>query len=154
MFNIACGDSTSLNELFSILKCYAGDLGYLHPVFAGLPCSLKGTWKSNRMPSFVLGGHNISLITVVQVAKMCQHRSIVTVQKNISVRLKACTGLLRHEPHHRKQTNGVAERAVRRVREGAAVALLQAGTYAIWWPDASHRFFLISACHQGPIAYG
>jgi len=28
VFNIACGDSTSLNELFSILKCYAGDLGY------------------------------------------------------------------------------------------------------------------------------
>ena len=41
---------------------------------------------------------------------------------------------------HRKQTNGVAERAVRRVREGTAAALLQAGMDPIWWPEASQCF--------------
>ena len=40
---------------------------------------------------------------------------------------------------HRKQTNGVAERAIRRVREGTAAALLRAGMDAIWWPEASQR---------------
>ena len=38
---------------------------------------------------------------------------------------------------HRKQTNGIAERAVRRVRQGTAAALLQAGMDPIWWPEAS-----------------
>ena len=41
---------------------------------------------------------------------------------------------------HRKQTNGIAERAVRRVREGTAAALLQAGMDPIWWPEASQCF--------------
>ena len=41
---------------------------------------------------------------------------------------------------HRRQTNAIAERAVRRVREGTASALLQSGMDPIWWPEASQCY--------------
>ena len=36
----------------------------------------------------------------------------------------------------RSETNGVAERAVRRVKEGTAIALLQSGLPEEWWGSA------------------
>ena len=41
---------------------------------------------------------------------------------------------------HRKQTNGIAERTIRRVREGTGSALVQAGADPIWWAEASQCF--------------
>ena len=38
-------------------------------------------------------------------------------------------------PHH-SESNGVAERAVRRVKEGTAVTLTQSGLSEGWWPEA------------------
>ena len=37
---------------------------------------------------------------------------------------------------HRSETNGIAERAVRRVREGSSVVLLQSGLDENWWADS------------------
>ena len=37
---------------------------------------------------------------------------------------------------YRSQTNGVAERAVRKVKEGGASALMQSGFHHLWWGDA------------------
>ena len=37
---------------------------------------------------------------------------------------------------HRSQTNGVAERAVRRVKEGTSAVLLQSGLNESWWADS------------------
>ena len=34
---------------------------------------------------------------------------------------------------HRSETNGIAERAVRRVREGTSAELLQSGLNESWW---------------------
>ena len=41
---------------------------------------------------------------------------------------------------HRKQTNGIAERQIRRAREGTGSALVQAGTDPTWWAEASQCF--------------
>ena len=38
-----------------------------------------------------------------------------------------------HSTPHKKQTNAVAERAVQRVKERTAVALLQSGLHDLWW---------------------
>ena len=37
---------------------------------------------------------------------------------------------------HRSETNGIAERAVRRVKEGTSVVLLQSGLDEKWWADS------------------
>ena len=37
---------------------------------------------------------------------------------------------------HRSETNGIAERAVRRVKEGTSAALLQSGLNESWWTDS------------------
>ena len=36
---------------------------------------------------------------------------------------------------HRSETNGIAERAVRRVKEGTSAVLLQSGPNESWWTD-------------------
>ena len=52
---------------------------------------------------------------------------------------KACEDL--HWNHctstpHRSETNGIAERAVRRVKEGTSAVLLQSGLNENWWADS------------------
>ena len=37
---------------------------------------------------------------------------------------------------HRSETNGIAARAVRRVKEGTSAALLQSGLNESWWADS------------------
>ena len=37
---------------------------------------------------------------------------------------------------HRSETNGIAERAVRRVKEGTSAVLLQSGLDESWWADS------------------
>ena len=37
---------------------------------------------------------------------------------------------------HRSETNGIAERAVRRVKEGTSASLLQSGLNESWWADS------------------
>ena len=37
---------------------------------------------------------------------------------------------------HRSETNGIAERAVRRVKEGTSAILLQSGLNESWWADS------------------
>ena len=41
---------------------------------------------------------------------------------------------------HRSETNGIAERAVRRVKEGTSAVLLQSGLDEKWWADSMERF--------------
>ena len=56
---------------------------------------------------------------------------------------KACEDLsLNHctPTPHRSETNGIAERAVRRVKEGTSAALLQSGLNEKWWADSMECF--------------
>ena len=48
---------------------------------------------------------------------------------------------------HRSETNGIAERAVRRVKEGTSAVLLQSGLNESWWADF-HGVLLLSAKHS------
>ena len=41
---------------------------------------------------------------------------------------------------HRSETNGIAERAVRRVKEGTSAVLLHSGLDEKWWADSMERF--------------
>ena len=52
---------------------------------------------------------------------------------------KACEDLSwthRTSTPHRSETNGIAERAVRRVKEGTSAVLLQSGLNENWWADS------------------
>ena len=42
--------------------------------------------------------------------------------------------------HHRSETHGIAERAVRRVKEGISAVLLQSGLDENWWADSMECF--------------
>ena len=52
---------------------------------------------------------------------------------------KSCEGLSWNQctsTPHRSETNGIAERAVRRVKEGTSAVLLQSGLDDKWWADS------------------
>ena len=46
---------------------------------------------------------------------------------------------------YRPETNGVAERAVRKVKEGTSCALEQSGLSSEWWPKPYH---ITAFCNQ------
>ena len=59
---------------------------------------------------------------------------------------KSCEHLSWHHcasTPHRSETNGIAERAVRRVKEGASAVLVQSGLDEKWWADSME-------CHLRP----
>ena len=44
---------------------------------------------------------------------------------------------------HRSETNGIAERAVRRVKEGTSTVLLQSGPDENWWADSMECYIYL-----------
>ena len=67
------------------------------------------------------------------------HRPKVVFSDNSVEFGKACEDLSwnhRTSTPHRSETNGIAERAVRRVKEGTSVVLLQSGLDERWWSDS------------------
>ena len=63
----------------------------------------------------------------------------VVYTDNFSEFGKACEDLSwnhRTSTPHRSETNGIAERAVRRVKEGTSAVLLQSGLNESWWADS------------------
>ena len=56
---------------------------------------------------------------------------------------KACEDLSRNHctsTPHRSETNGIVERAVRRVKEGTCAVLLQSGLDEKWWADSTECY--------------
>ena len=49
---------------------------------------------------------------------------------------------------HRSETNGIAERAVRRVKEGTFVVLLQSGLNENWWADSMECYTYLRKIHD------
>ena len=51
---------------------------------------------------------------------------------------------------HRSEINGIAERAVRRIKQGTSAVLLQPGLDEKWWADI-YEVLLLSAKHSRPL---
>ena len=67
------------------------------------------------------------------------HRPKVEYTDNSMEFGKACEDLSwnhRTSTPHRSETNGIAERAVRRVKAGSSAVLLQSGLDERWWSDS------------------
>ena len=52
---------------------------------------------------------------------------------------------------HRSETNGIAERAVRRVKEGTSAVLLQSGLDENWWADSMECYTYLRNIHRSII---
>ena len=50
--------------------------------------------------------------------------------------MKISPGIIARLHHTDRRTNGIAERAVRRVKEGTSAVLLQSGLNESWWADS------------------
>ena len=66
-----------------------------------------------------------------------------TIPKSVSKLLYVYSGIMTQAPPRRSESKGVAERTVRRVKEGTAVALGQSGQPE-WW-DCTMEFLLLHA---------
>ena len=76
--------------------------------------SLQKFLEPNRKPKVIYTDHSL------EFGKACEDLS-----------LNHCTSTT-----HRSETNGIAERAVRRVKEGTSAVLLQSGLDENWWADS------------------
>ena len=50
--------------------------------------------------------------------------------------MKIFPGIIARQHHTDRRTNGIAERAVRGVKEGTSAVLLQSGLNERWWADS------------------
>ena len=57
----------------------------------------------------------------------------LTIPWNLAKPVKILLGIICTSTPHRSETNGIAERAVRRVKEGTSAVLLQSGLNESWW---------------------
>ena len=60
----------------------------------------------------------------------------LTIPWNSEKLVKISPGIVAASTPHRSETNGIAERAVRRVKEGTSALLLQSGLNESWWADS------------------
>ena len=60
----------------------------------------------------------------------------LTIPWNSAKLVKISPGIIARLHHTDRRTNGIAERAVRRVKEGTSAVLLQSGLNESWWADS------------------
>ena len=82
--------------------------------FTGNPRSLQKFLEPERKPKVIYTDNSL------EFGKACEDLS-----------WNHCTST-----PHRSETNGIAERAVRRVKEGTSAVLLQSGLNESWWADS------------------
>ena len=54
--------------------------------------------------------------------------------------MKNYPGIIVRQRHTNHKTNGIAERAIRRVKEGTSAVLLQSGLDEKWWADSTECY--------------
>ena len=60
----------------------------------------------------------------------------LTIPWNLAKPVKISPGIIARLQHTDQKQNGIAERAVRRVKEGTSAVLLQSGLNESWWADS------------------
>ena len=60
----------------------------------------------------------------------------LTIHLSLANPVKARPGIIVLQHRHRSETNGIAKRAVRRIKEGTSAVLLQSGLDENWWADS------------------
>ena len=60
----------------------------------------------------------------------------LTIPRNLAKLVKIFPGIIVRQHHTDQKTNGIAERAVRKVKEGTSAVLLQSGLNENWWADS------------------
>ena len=60
----------------------------------------------------------------------------LTIPWNSAKLVKISPGIIARLTPHRSEINGIAARAVRRVKEGTSAVLLQSGLNESWWADS------------------
>ena len=74
----------------------------------------------------------------------------LTVHWNLAKSCEDLSWKLRTSTPHRSETNGIAERAVRRIKEGTSVVLLQSGLDEKWWADSMECCCYLRKCPRRP----
>ena len=64
----------------------------------------------------------------------------LTIPWNLARPVKIFPGIIVRQHHTDQKQNGIAERAVRRVKEGTSAVLLQSGLDQKWWADSMECF--------------
>ena len=64
----------------------------------------------------------------------------LTIPWNLAKLVKIFPGIIVRPAPHRSETNGIGERAVRRVKEGTSAVLWQSGLDENWWADSMECF--------------
>ena len=83
----------------------------------------KSSWSQNRKPKVIYTDNSMTFV------KACEDHS-----------WNHCS------TPHRSETHGIAERAVRRVKEGTSAVLLQSGLGENWWADSMECY-----CYLGKV---
>ena len=60
----------------------------------------------------------------------------LTVHWILAKPVKIFPGIIVRQHHIKSETNGIAERAVRRIKEGTSAVLLESGLDGKWWADS------------------
>ena len=62
--------------------------------------------------------------------------------------MKTYPGIIVRQHHTEWKTNGIAERAVRRIKEGTSAVLLQSGLGDEWWADSMECYCYLRNIHD------
>ena len=68
-----------------------------------------------------------------ELAKVLGARLEASIPGKLAKLVKVFPGIIVRRTPHRSETNGIAERAVRRVKGGTSAVLLQSGLNESWW---------------------
>ena len=77
----------------------------------------------------------------------------LTIPRNLAKPVKILPGIILRQHHTDQKQILIAERAVRRVKEGTSAVLLQSGLDESWWADSMECLHLSAKCSRSLISW-